>query len=256
MAHTFREVVRFMLPSWMTQGEGGLVHYVAAAIIDAANERVRQGLRARFPSLAGPSALALIGEDRGIVRGRTEATEHYVQRLIAWRFPRGHRVRGNAFAMLEQIAEYFGGIRTWTIDRNQTRRARAVDGTETFTYDYAWNWDGIAASPRWGRFWIVIDPVPELPGVKPWPTFGVGTWGGAATIGAIARSVSVGQQGVTPDDCRAIRDLFRGRHPWHCAGTMPQVAILTFDGAAPVPAGSWAHYAGRNGAFRYWNVTP
>src|SRR6187455_2560539 len=109
MARTFRQLFRWLVPSWLA-GEGATtedepaehhdgekVLLSLAVIKDAWLESLRQGLNARFPSRGPETALALIGRDHGIVRGRDETAAHYAERLIAWRYPRGHRVRGSAY---------------------------------------------------------------------------------------------------------------------------------------------------------------
>src|SRR6187549_1469002 len=107
---TLRSIYKFLVPSWLSAGDGGLVLDTLTDQIDDSVEKMRESLVARFPTYAQDDALTLIGQDRLIPRGRAETSEHYAQRLIAWRYPRGHRVRGSAFALLNQVSEYFGGI--------------------------------------------------------------------------------------------------------------------------------------------------
>jgi hypothetical protein len=237
-----------MVPSWLSEGDGGLVLESLAGIKDAFTERMLLGLEARFPSRAGESALALLGSDRGILRGRTETQAHYAARLLSWRYPRGHRTRGSAFALLEQVSEYFGGIRAWTIDYSGNREERAADGTETFEQGYAWNWDSAVTTVY--RFWLVLDPVPQNPAIEPWPAV-LGAYDNSLIPG---RGFTVGHQGVTHEDALAIKKLFRGSRQWKPAGTAQQFAVIGFDAAAPVPDGAWGNNQGRDRAFRYWSL--
>ena len=249
MAKTFRSILRFLVPSWLNDA----VTQSHADIIDENLARVRAGLEARFPSTAQPDALYLIGRDRGIPRGRTETADHYRQRLIAWRYPRGHRVRGSAFALLNQVSEYFGGIFCWTIDRNGNRHDRASDGSESFSYGYPWDWDGVVVGPGVprGRFWLVLN----LQGVaRPNPKIGdPNLWGGAIGGG---RGYTVGHLGVTSDDVIAIRRLLYGDVPWRPAGTLGIYAVISLDGATPVPTAAWKDWTGRSPNYRYWRLTP
>ena len=105
-----------MVPAWLYSGDGGLVLQSLAQLQDDYAARARAALEMRFPSRAADDALAELGRDRAIPRGRTETSAHYAARLIAWRYPRGHRTRGSAFALLEQVSEYFGGILAKTRD--------------------------------------------------------------------------------------------------------------------------------------------
>ena len=102
MALTFRSLYKWMLPgSYSEPGtDGEKVLHSLALLKDAFDQIAHDRLTWRFPSYSGESGLALLGADRGILRGRSETKDHYVQRLLSWRWPRGHRVRGNGFALI------------------------------------------------------------------------------------------------------------------------------------------------------------
>lgn len=264
MAKTFREAFEFMTPAWQGRDqeddEGGAVLYSLTTMVDGSIERARLGLECRFPTMAGASALLLIGQDRGIPRGRAETDEHYAQRLVAWRYPRGHRVRGGAWALLEQIWEYFGGgFALYSVQMNLRRFLRDAAGAETSDMIGAWNWDGVPAS-EWARFWIVIDGS-DL--VTPTPA-----WGDPALYGGQHgdSSYALGHDGVSADDVNTIRQLLINDHPWKPAGTRAMWAVISFDGSTPVPDGTWGPWAKDDGTgnyvatrpstFRYWALSP
>lgn len=244
MARSFRQLFRHIVPSWLIEGDGEAVLYSISLLIDAADERIRQGLNARFPSRTVDSANELTGRDRGILRGRDEASAHYAQRLIKWRYPRGHRVRGNAFALLEQFSEYWGGVDCWTIDSNGNRHDRTADGVESYSYGNAWDWgDGGLA-----RFWVVLDLSATAAAQDDYGA----TWG---------------QTGATYNDASALRGLMGGKHPWKPAGSRAEWVIVKLDASDPdpVPDDTWLHWsqnvAGtqtptRDSAYRYWSLTP
>jgi hypothetical protein len=254
MARSLRSLRRFYLPGWALSDEAdGALTYALSALIDVSVQRLRSGLEARFPSRAGASAQALIGTDRFIARGRDETNEHYAARLRAWRYPRGHRVRGNVFALLEQISEYFGGLALWGIDRSGNRRVRALDGAESYSYAYAWTWDTGAASD-WARQWIVIDgsaafdAQPDLDDPL--------LWGGA--LGNTDYCIGIGASSYY--DWRAIIALTRGQHRWLPAGTQGEWIIVSLDGSTPAPDATWVKWgkldgtdyvAARSSACRY-----
>jgi hypothetical protein len=265
MALTFRALFRWMLPgNYHTEGtDGEKVLYSLALIKDAIDSINKARLTARFPSYAGESALTLIGADRGILRGRAETKEHYANRLIAWRYPRGHRVRGNGFALLEQIWEYFGGgFALYTECQNNLQYHRAADGTESTTNVSGWDWDSDVVPDhldRWARFWIVIDGS-TLIGATP-------AYGDAALYGGQHgdSSYAIGHTGVSADDVNAIRKLFRGR-AWKPAGTRAMWAIVSLAPApSPLPEGWWGlwarddggnYEAARPSTYRYWALDP
>lgn len=261
MALNFRQLVRWLVPAHYNAGEGEAVLWVLAAMKDVMLERMRQGLNARFPSRTGASANALTGADRGIVKGRSETNAHYAQRLIRWRWPRGHRTRGNPFALLEQVSEYFGGVRCWTIDVRGNRFDRSVAGAETFSQGNDWDWDGEPTSPRWGRGWLVID-LSGIAGEQP-DFDDPDLWGGELGDPAY----SVGMLGVTANDAQTIRDLVRAdaKRPWKPAGIRAEWAIVSLDGTDPEPDGTWLNWSKNDGgtqveardpAFRYFSLSP
>jgi hypothetical protein len=251
MAKTFRSALKWLVPSWLNDE----ITQSLSAVVDEHIARARAGLEARMPSRAGDDALTLIGQDRRIPRGRTELASHYAQRLIRWRSPRGHRVRGSAFALLEQVSEYFGGLLCWTIDFSGTRYDRSAAGVETFSFGNSWTWD---TDTRKARFWLGI----ELKGAVLPPDLGdPALWGGAlGTPG-----YSIGQLGVTPDDVDAIRGLFARPTPWKPAGTLQQWAVIKVSPNTYTPDATWANWSKVSGGvrlpsrgvgWRYWALAP
>lgn len=234
MALNFRETLLRIVPSWLSADDGGKVLFVLGVLIDASVERLRQGLDARFPSRTGPSALVLIGQDRGIQRGRSETDAHYAARLKAWRYPRGHRVRGSAFALLEQISEYWGAVADWVIDANGTRHDRTAAGVESYSYGNSWTWDSLTGL---ARFWVCVDGSDLF---TEHPDFGdANLFGGSlGTDGAYVW----GMAGWTYDDTRAMRRLMTGR-AWRPAGTQPEWLVVSLDGTDPTPDATWEHWS-------------
>jgi len=253
----FRTAFKHLVPSWLSTGDGELVLFSLGLIKDAFYTRILAGHESKFPSRTGPSGLKLIGDDRGFIQGRDESNANYAARLIRWRNPKGHKVRGSAFALLEQVSIYFGGVRCWTIDRNGNRHERDENAVETFSYEYAWNWDGAPASPRWARFWIVITPNPEI-NVTKHPSIDDPTlWDGATFDGATEVGVTLDQAGISAADVIAIKRLLTGR-AWKPAGTRAEFAIIMLTDhnttSPPAPDGTWGTWTGRDPAFGYWDL--
>jgi hypothetical protein len=254
MAFKFRNSFYKLVPQWLTTGEGELVLWTLNRIVDAFDDMVRAAVEARFPTRAGANALALIGRDRGIPRGRSETAAHYAARLKRWRWPRGHRTRGSAYALLEQVSEYWGGMTVATFDVNQSEHVRDAQGNEAYAYDQDWDWDADPDPLNWARFWLVLVPGNDVPSIIAWPAL-LGTWGGSLAPG---RGLTLGQQGVTPGDIRAMRRFFHGTVQWKPAGTRTDYAVLDLDGAAVVPGGLWGTVRGRvtnaRNTLRFWRV--
>lgn len=238
MARAFRKLLGYLLPYWAADDEAdGAFSFSLAALIDIDMQRARSGLEARFPSLAGKSGLALAGRDRLIYRGRDETDSHYAARLRRWRYPRGHRIRGNTFALLEQISEYFGGgFDLWGIDRSGNRREWSATGEESYSYGNAWTWDSTAAA-YWARQWIVIDGSDVF---REQPDFGdASLWGGA--LGETGYCVGI--RDASYQDWRAIIRLTQGPHRWLPAGTQGEWIIVSMDGTDPVPDATWEDWS-------------
>lgn len=253
----FSQVAKFLLPSWIYDGgEGETVVTIVTSMIDASLERLYQGVVSRFPSYAGESALAKIGEERGISRGRLEAKDNYVRRLLAWRYPRGHRVRGAAFALLDQIRAYFGGAKCWTIDARGNRHELSTDGAQSHAHGVAWNWDAVSG---WSRFWAVADVSTVMHAHPGWGSPEL--WGGALGLG----TYTIGAVGLQPGDADAMRSLVRGARAWKPAGTRAEWLVLSLDGSAPMPDATWANWSAnvagvqtptRSDDYRYVSFAP
>lgn len=232
-----RSHYRLYLPAFLTRGEGGKLASLIGGLVDMFHERARQALRARFPTLTTPDALALIGADRLMPRGRGESAERYAERLRAWRYPLGHRVRGSAYALLEQVAIALGGVSVSTVDRSGNRFHRSLDGEESKTIGAPWDWDGVPATPRWARGWIILHATDGqyIPHVE-WGEAGDPEWGSG---------IAWGGRGFTPDEISSVRALVRGRNPWRMAGSRAEWLIVEPPGVTvSEPDGTW----------RYWGV--
>lgn len=257
MARNFRSLFRWITPAWLHTGEGEKVLHALSTIIDASTERVRQGLLARFPSRTGGAALGLHGIGRGLVRGRIETDAHFAARLKRWRYPRGHRVRGSAFALLEQVWQYWGSAPCTTRDAGGAEYGRTEAGVEYVVRGNAWDWD-YEPDTSWARFWLTIDLTgiasanPELDDPA--------LWGGdLGTPGA-----TIGSVGVTPQDVAAIRRLLTWR-PWKPAGTRSEWAVIHTAPMAVFPNPTWFRWsknvgghqvAAREASYRYWSLCP
>ena len=227
-----RHIARLMVPWWLFVEDGQKIVETFALLTDVYRQKLRSGLEARFPTRAGESAAALIGKSRLIPRGRDETLAHYAQRLKAWRYPRGHRVRGSAFALLTQVYHYWGGVACWTHDVNQNKRALDVDETPSYAYGVAWTWDGGAAA-QWGRQWLVLD----LSDV-------------ASAQDDFVAGGTIGIGGTTPGDWVAMRRLVddSDQHRWMAAGTQPEWCVVSLDGSAPAPDATWEYWGVLDGS--------
>lgn len=238
----FRDIWKFIVPGWLQRGEGELIQFVEGLVLDAFAERCHQSAYLMLPSVAPSDALDKIGSDRGLPRGFIEPEDAYRERLVRWRYPRGHRVRGNATGLLEQVALAIAGTQYDTVDARGTRYTvdSAEDaGTPTVERGVAWDWDAEATLPNWGRFWIVVKSTGAL-----WPSFDDGAWGD--TVDA-PPEVCLAGEGVHAGSVAAVRRIVQvGRLSWTPAGRRPIYLVLWFENDTyPAPTGDWDSWENR-----------
>lgn len=241
---TFREIWRSLIPGNFHAGDGEIIQYVQGWVEDAFAETARQTVSLMFPSVAPSDALPKLGADRGIPQGFAEPDNSYRERLREWRFPRGHRIRGNAVGLLEQIAAVFGGAcDVQTIDARGTRYTWGPDGTTTIERGETWDWDGEALTPNWARFWLVL----KIDGATRHGTWDSATAAGTTWDAAEETGTAWAGLGFHYGQIKAVRRLAQvGRLSWTPAGRRPNTLTIYFDGESyPVPEGDWDDWANR-----------
>jgi hypothetical protein len=233
----FRTIFYWLTPGWLTRGQGELVLWVQGLMFDAMAERSDQSARLMYPSTCPEDALAPIGHDRAIPRGPLEPSAKYRQRLIGWRYPRGHRTRGSALALLDQVAAALGGTDYRTVDQRGTQVTR---GTDAALKGVTWDWDGASLTPNWGRYWIVVKSTGSLPTTWDESEASGETWDGPA-------DECWAGEGIQPGEINAVRELARAKRlGWTPLGRMPIYLVIWFDGESyPAPTGDWDEWANR-----------
>lgn len=239
----FRTLYQSLVPSWLQDGEGGLALYSLGAVLDAAQERLRLGTLARFPTYAPDDALPYIGRDRKLVRGINEPSAAYAARLLRWLDD--HRVRGNPFALHAQLRAYMqADIMVRTVDRRGNWYTTSADGTRSVTLAAGnWDWDGTSTA-QWARFWVILYPLAGVP------------WGKAATYPGTDASA---------DQVASVMAIIRD---WKPAGTTCEWVINAYDAALFDPSdadlgGTWGNWSEADGSdvvrsrqtnARYWKA--
>lgn len=227
MPARFRRAFRKLVPSWLSKDDGERVLYSLGVLKDWFDTRLKQGLQARFPSHAMPSALPYLGRDRRIVRGINEPAAAYAARLVSWLD--AHAVRGNPYALMDQLAAYCQAeVRIRTVDSRGNWYTRERDGTRSALLDTAdWNWD--AADPsRWSRFWVIIYPTADG---RPWERDG--TWGDGSYWSSDPAEGTWGSTALLTE-VQSVRELVR---EWKPAGTTCVKVIVAFDDGLFTPGG-------------------
>lgn len=255
MATTFRGVFRKLIPWWLNTGEGELVGFSVATLLDAVSARVRLGTYAKFPTYAPSDALAHLGRDRRITRGLTESDTDYGARLL--RYLDDWKVAGNPFALMSQLRAFLGAdLKMRTVDnRGNWFTIDAGGARSVYLNQGNWDWDGDTA--KWSRFWVIIYSNGY------WDTL---AWGDPALVWG-APGLTWGTT-ASPEEVSGVRNIVA---EWKPAGTRCPYIIIAFDNASfdpltgPIlPDGLWGK-ASKNVAgeqvpsrlitARYWRGT-
>lgn len=244
VTRTFQALWLWLTPGFLQRGDGERVQQVLGLAHDAFVERCWQTALLDCPSYAPEDQLANLGIDRGVLRGLFEPATSYRQRLLRWRFPRGHRIRGNAIALLDQVVPSVAALGTaYTID---ARGTQYTSGSDTPTLGVTWDWDGSALTPTWGRYWVVIQLTVDA---KPWPSFADGAWGPTLR----RDDACLAGSGIHPGELDAIKQLTKpGGRSWTPSGRRAIYLTLVFFGDPfPAPTGDWDEWANRDTTYRY-----
>ena len=128
------------------------------AILNDGYSRLWQSFFARLPGLGTPTALPLIGQSRGTLRGFGESDSAFAAYCRTW-LQRWEKA-GTLQQLLKEVQHYCGGnMRVKGFTRSGKLVDLAADGTITKTTGVAWNWDSISnpeKAQHWSEMWIVI----------------------------------------------------------------------------------------------------
>lgn len=261
----FRTSFLKLVPSWLSEGEGGDVLWSLGLLMDAWMERLEQGLHARFPSHAPSDALAFIGRDRRIVRGIDESAGSYVGRLLRWLD--AWRRAGSAASVLGQLWGYFNTyrVRMRTVASNATRAVwhtltenQSTSGdpadlvTKSVQTPSDWNWDGLTA--YFARFYTIIYPA----SVSPAPFALRGTFD---NVDALNRTwdewESLGQMFDTTATASQVAGIQAIANGWKGEHNVSHWMLITFDNTkfqpgvvSGKPDGTWGNWSKDSGGVR------
>lgn len=151
---TYRDAIREISPWWLRGPIGGSVLYAIGSVVDLLGDGLRAGVKVRFPGFYSMESLPLLGRERRIRRGRTEADETYAERLMPWLDH--HRTRGGPYALLAQVHAFYRPA-NFDIELRYASGRRFVmdpDDGSIVRGDIVWSPpDGSA--PLWARWWLI-----------------------------------------------------------------------------------------------------
>lgn len=268
----FYDALLRVLPRWLAerveQGKTNAFRYVAVMILvlDAAADVLIQGLLARYPRYAPPSALPLIGQSRGLVKGLDETNSEFAEYLVTWLEIR--KRAGQQLALAKAIQHYLGTVRIRVVNRAGTMVTLEEDGTSTTEFGVDWDWDSLSnpeKSGHWSEEWIIVY-------TPPWDRWG-------ATISTMGDGAPLGEQtdlGLGHKVPRVAVDAIKGiLADWKAARDRVNTVIFSydetlFDPSSPstMPDGYWGRWGkydpsnpgrrirSRSQLARYWAPNP
>jgi hypothetical protein len=279
----WRNTLRKVIPAWQQERPGAVVgfRFLWSLIlpIDILIEQTLQGVNAWGPGSpnATPTALALLGQSRGLIQGEVEADEVFAARLRNWRtnglvnapplVPKVGSQIGNTLVLAQQIQVFLANNPTVRIferifTTSPTTPVALVtsvfpDGT-TEVQQMTWEWDTAApytdeagthtvATIRgwWSDFWVIVTPA----------TYAVTGTTLAALVPIWGTSSGVGIGHAVPrrsvDAILRLVAQFKGAYTY-CRGIVWSYDSTLFDPGNPSapgnPDGTWGMWIKDNGS--------
>jgi hypothetical protein len=170
-----RNALAYIIPNWLANRVdfqvGYKILYTVALIGDQMIESALESVRASWPGKGTPTALPLIGQSRGLIRGRTDTDDVYAGYLVDWLTTWENA--GADQQVVTEIRNYLGGDPTVTlVDRAGHWTTINPDRSIT-QVTAAWDWDSISGfdkysaalihdtdNPWWSDQWIIVYPPP------------------------------------------------------------------------------------------------
>jgi len=226
-----RDALRSIIPNWLadrlSNNTGYKVLYTIALLADGIIEVALQGLNAAWPGAGTPTALPLIGQSRGIIRGSGESDAAYEARLQQWNTLWQNAGADETLAQL--IQTYLGNnLVVRVISRSGTFVTANADGTTTKAIDTSWNWDTAynpERAPWWSDIWVVVYLDTR------WPRYTYLSDTAWRSAWGTRQGFGIGHQVPRDavDDVLNIVATFKGAHTW------VEAIIWTTDTALFVP---------------------
>lgn len=204
----FRDAIRELSPWWLRGPIGGSVLYAIGSVVDEVADRLRAGVKMRFPAYYSTESLPLLGRERRIRRGRFESETTYATRLLPWLDH--HRTRGGPYALLAQVHAFYAP-NNFPVELRYVSGRRFVmdpDDGSVERSDVVWSPPGDPA--MWARWWLTY--------TWPTPLDDDGQWGDPGTWG----DGGVWALDMSANDVRDVRVVPR---EWNAAHSLGRVVL-------------------------------
>ena len=241
-----------------TPTTAGSLMYLCGLALDVLIDKMQQGILARMPGYGTPTALPIIGQDRGIVQGFAESSAAYSLRLAAW-LDSWQRA-GSPRAVLQQVLGYVGvTVRARTVDDSGNWNTYAPNDNPALYGPAAislsplgannWNWDNEGdphpvGSNAWWRWWLVLYST-STSGAS-WAGT-EGTWGDGDVWGDATKSWGLGVPATLIGTIRSIVRQWKRAASW-CRWMIVSLDDTLFDPNSEPdgvhdPNGGWGHWS-------------
>lgn len=151
LVQTFRDSVKRVSPPWLQRDIAEKLLYSIGLQADAFGDAVVAAVKLRFPNYYSNESLPLLGRERRISRGPTEADATYAPRLNRWLTD--HQRRGGPYALLAQLYAYFAPANFPIQLVYASGRRFSMDSAGVVTRDDI-VWAPDADTARWARWWL------------------------------------------------------------------------------------------------------
>lgn len=223
-------------PVWMTRPI--IRKFVSAMLLlcDLGNRVLLESLYARYPGIGTPTALPLIGQSRGMIKGMDDTDATWSVKLLRWLdrwlIAGGQRAIGLA------IQDYCAGAPKVRVV-NRYGRMTTIESSGLISWeDVAWDWDSLSHprrndvdEPFWSEIFIIVYTPP---------------WAISDELGTNTPADSGIGQLCPRVDVDAIRALIE---QWKSAHTYVRAVLWAYDATlfdpdtpATMPDGTWGSW--------------
>lgn len=248
-ARGLRDIIKAISPPWKREGFYEKLDYAMTVVMDGIIDRVDQAIAARVPTRTRtPTSLPLIGADRMIQQGPSEADASYGKRLQRafddwFHVGSARAVISQVFAFLDPVSPAVravtdAGVWDWVDEGGSaTSIPQHLPPANTIPTDN-WDWDGVT---YWWRLWLIINNRNVASGVA-W-TQKADTWGSGKKWGD--KSFSWGLS-VPSSYASTLRLLAK---QWKSANGWVRWILVNFNAAnyiptnASTPDGTWGDWS-------------
>jgi hypothetical protein len=226
-------------PVWLTRPRIRKFMSTMVLLVDKGMTVLLEGFWAKLPGVGTPTALALHGRMRGMIRGMADTAESYAIKLATF-LDRWH-VAGGQRALARAVQDYCAGTpKVKVVNRNGVMTTLDSDGNFT-KEDVTWDWDSKSHprrndpdAPYWSEEWIIVY-------TPPWDISDAIDTSDPATLGL---GIGTKSPRVDVDNLKSLFDTWKSAHSF-IRGILWAYDETLFNPASPstMPDGTWGSWS-------------